>query len=111
MAPRASPGMKSDWYKTKQSGTYLVVKAGSPKAQAMADLRLFELIAGCDESPFARNLDSYSVAEVISVFGISDCLKLRGYCIVRSSRLLEDLGTKRLASSNDADAARGSESR
>jgi hypothetical protein len=84
--------MKSDWYKTKQSDIYLVVKAGSSKALALADPRLFGLIAECDESPFVRNLDSYSISEVISVFGISDCLKLRGYCIVRSSVSLEDPG-------------------
>jgi hypothetical protein len=103
--------MKSDWYKTKQSGTYLVVKAGSSKALALADSRLLGLIAGCDEIPFVRNLDSYSIAEVISVFGINDCLKLRGYCIVRSSVLLEDLGSVRLGPAHDHDAVRGSESR
>ncbi len=102
--------MKSDWYRTRQSGTYLVVPAGSSKAPASADARLTSLIDGCDERPFARGLDSHAIADVLKVFGIDDCLKLRGYCIVRSPVLLEDLDATGLFPRHDGDA-RESESR
>jgi len=102
--------MKTDWYRTRQSGTYLVVNAGSSKASALADSHVLGLLAGCDEGPLARDVDSHSISQVISVLGIDDCLKLRGYCIVRSSVLLEDLGARRAGPTRDVDVLRGNES-
>lgn len=101
--------MKTDWYRTMQSGTYLVVNAGSSKAPALADAQVLRLLAGDDEGPLVRDVDSHAISQVINVLGIDDCLKLRGYCIVRSSVLLEDLGARRLEPTRDVDAVRGSE--
>jgi hypothetical protein len=102
--------MKTDWYRTRQSGTYLVVNAGSSKALALADSQVLVLLAGHDEGPLARDVDSHSISQVIGVLGIDDCLKLRGYCIVRSSVLLEHLAASRPVPTSDVDAVRGSES-
>lgn len=102
--------MKSDWYRMKKPGTYLVVRAGSSTAPAMADSRLSGYINECDERPFIRHMDAHAIAEVIGVLGIDDCLKLRGYCIVRSSALLESLRTRGLGASHDDDAVQSSES-
>jgi len=83
--------MKTDWYRTRQAGTYLVLNAGSSKGLALADSQVLGLLAARDEGPLARGLDSQSIAQAIRVLGIDDCLKLRGYCIVRSSVLPEEL--------------------
>ena len=76
--------MESDWYSTKREGTYLVVKSGSPLVPVLLDPRLSGLIDDRHAQPFITRLESRWISAVIDVYGIDDCLKLRGFCLVRS---------------------------
>ena len=77
--------MESDWYRTKRAGTYLVLKSGLPLVPVLLDPAMNGLIEDVHQHPFITRLESNSIAEAIHVYGVNDCLKLRGYCVVRSS--------------------------
>ena len=75
--------MQSDWYRTKKAGVYLVVQAGT-KLDHVIIPNLNDLInEACLDLVF-ENCDSNAASRVVNILGVDDCLKLRGYCLVRT---------------------------
>ncbi len=75
--------MQSDWYKTKMAGTYLVVPSGIKLSSLELPSEYRSLIDARITLPFAENVDSHAQGLRFERAGVDDCLKHRGYCIIR----------------------------
>ena len=75
--------MMSDWYRTNTSGTYLVVPTGIPLSTLKMPDSVQSLLDERITLPFARNVDSHSLAMTFNRAGVDDCLKHSGFCVIR----------------------------
>jgi len=75
--------MQSDWYRTKKAGVYLVVLAGTKPDHSIIP-NLDDLIDDTCLDLVFENCDSNAASRVVNILGVDDCLKLRGYCLVRT---------------------------
>ena len=75
--------MKSDWYKTTQRETYLVVPAGTELSALDLPEHILSLVETPASSPIFEDVESHAKALSFNRAGIDDCLKHSGFCIIR----------------------------